>query len=451
MEPLLLEAQTLIEVEQILLASEDKKIKLKFQTSNLFFTKEEKDGKSYFIQRKENAMYGHVFYDGTWIKSYPHLNNIKDGTILSIESSILEEKLNGTNIGICKVNTFTGPISIVRTRMTPFPTEFPIPTFWNSTINGMINKEISKKLLSLREEMLTKYPELYIVAGDGEYVGLKVQEVVNHILNVKQIQNTYHDYMFFFELIGKINPIIVDSEVEFGLYDFDYEMVLIDIYDNIHNKFVDREHKEEIASVLKLEIVPIMFSFSTIEELQKSITSIKETATLHKLEGYVLKNGSETIKVKPDIILQSAYRLNSIMKGYIYTPDLLNYISKTVTAEHLSKPEEFDNLIELIAEEAKADYSEDIVSKNTNQIRKHVSVTMGILVADKILKSHKFISNDELFRYLNINIPIHFAPLKSYIDYELEKNTEDKEIRERMKNRRKHFFGQIANYCLRHL
>ena len=452
---------TIEEVEKILLESTEKNTKMSYLGMKLFFTREEKDGKVYFIQRLENAFYGNVFYDGAWIKSYPHLNNIKDGTKMSIEASILEEKVNGTNIGIGMVWTKSGRVGVVRTRMTPFPVEFPVPTFWNSTINGMQNKDISKKLLALREEMLAKYPQFYIVAGDGEYVGLKVQEVVNSILDVKKIQKAYQsdtDYMFFFELVGKINPIIVDSEVEYGLYDFDMKMILLDVLDTVTNTFVNRERKEKMARELKLEIVPVRFTFNTIDDLRKSIPLIKSEATVQKIEGYVLKNGAEIIKVKPDVILESAYRLNSMLKGYIYLPDLLNYISKVVTADHLSKPEEYEGLIELIAEEAKADYAEDIVSKNMGQIRKHVAESMAVLVADKILKEHWddirgvtiFESKDAMFKFLNLEIPKRFSPLKSYIDYEVEKTTEDKELRDRMKRHRTNLFGKVAKYCMAH-
>ncbi len=432
---------TLPEVEKTLLESTERNTKLTYNGVKLFFTKEERNGNTYYIQRLENDMYGHVFHNGIWISSYPHLSNIKDGTKLTLEKCVFEEKLNGTNVGIGKYG--------IRTRMNPFPVEFPVPTFWNSTINGMINKDLSKKLLTMRNEMLNRYPEWYIVAGDGEYVGLKVCEVVKHILDVDRMQK-YGDFgfMFFFELIGKINPIIIDSDIEFGFYDFDYKMVLIDV--SRDGKFVSREMKERIADDMGFEIVPVRFRFDTIDELRNSIPMIKNEAAVHKIEGYVLKNGSEMVKVKPDVILESAYRLNSILKGYIYLPDLLNYISKVVSADSLSRPEEYDSLIEMIAEEAKADYSEDIVSKNKNQIRKHVAESMAILVADKIIKEITFRTKDEMFRYLNIEIPKRFEPLKSYIDYELEKTTEDKELKEKMKRRRVRIFGKVAEYCMKH-
>lgn len=432
---------TLPELEKTLLSTTERETELTYNGVKLFFLKGEHYGEAYYIQRLENDMYGHVFYNGIWIPSYPHLSNIKDGTKLTLEKCVLEEKLNGTNVGIGKYG--------IRTRMNPFPTEFTVPTFWNSTINEMINKDISRRLLSLRNEMFNRYPEWYVVAGDGEYVGLKVQKVVRHILDVDRIQKYGNfGYMFFFELIGKINPIIIDSDVEFGLYDFDYKMVLLDVLKD--GRFVDREMKERIASDMGFEIVPVRFSFNRIDELRMSIPMIKSEALVHKIEGYVLKNGSEMVKVKADVILESAYRLNAISKGYIYLPDLLNYISKVVSVDSLSRPEEYENLIDMIVEEARADYKEEIITNSMNQIRKHIADSMAVLVADKILGETVFTSRDGMFRYLNTEIPKRFEPLKSYIDYELEKTTEDKETREKMKRRRTNLFSKVAKYCLEH-
>ena len=434
------------EIEKLLLGLDDefRKIKMIFNERRLLFTREEKDNKPYFIQRLENNFYGRVFYNNMWFYSYPHLSNIKDNTVISMESSYLEEKINGTNIGIGR---YPG-IDIVRTRMNPFPEEFPVTTFWNSTIESIIRPEIRSRLTAIKNEMLTKYPNWYINAGDGVYVGLKVQEVVKHIINVNEILTTYPNYIFYFELIGKINPIIIDTDVEFGLYDFDYAMVLFDIFDMKNETFLSRLAKEHISQKLNIQLIPVRFTFNTIKELTNSISSIKQEAETQKIEGYVLKNEINIIKVKPDIILQSAYRLNSILKGHIYTPDLLNYISKVITSDYLSKPEEYDNLVDLIKCEAEADYSEDVIIKNTSHIRKKIAEAMAVMMAVKIMKEQTFEDKSDLFRYLNMQIPIRFAPLKTYIDFELEKSTEDVDIRKKMKNRRKSIFNKVSKYCI---
>ncbi len=174
-------------------------------------------------------------------------------------------------------------------------------------------------------------------------------------------------------------------------------------------------------------------------------------AEYDRIEGFVLKNGVEIIKIKPNAILESAYRLNALMKGYIYGPDLLNYISKVVNMEHLSKPEEYETLIDLIVEEARADYLDDIIEKNRNQIRKRLAENMAIMVAIKIMEEQTFEDKAALFRYLNSEIPKRFEPLKSYIDFELEKLTTDLKLKKRMKRRRTALFSKVANYCMKNM
>lgn len=440
-------ASTIEDVENILVESKTKLTRVRYNDFSLLFLKDSHDDKPYYVQKKENPFYGRVFFEGSWIHSYPHLRNIKTTTVLTIDESVVEEKVNGTNIGIGKY-----PIgNVIRTRMSPFPEEFPVMTFLNSTINGMVKEHNKVKLQGLRDEMLAKYPDWYINAGDGEYIGLKVQEVVNHIIDVDEILNAYPDFAFYFELIGKINPIIIDTELEYGFYDFDYKLILLDVYDRKNKGFIDRKTKESVAEELSLDIASVVFRFDSIIELQKAIKDIKLKAEYNKIEGYVLKNGVEIIKIKPDAILESAYRLNALMKGYIYTPDLLSYISRVVTMDHLSKPDEYDTLVDLIAEEARADYLDDLIQKNRNQIRKRLAESMAIMVAIKIMEEQTFEDKGDLFRYLNTEIPIRFEPLKSYIDFELERTTTDLKLKKKMKKRRTKMFSKVSTYCMKNM
>lgn len=214
--------------------------------------------------------------------------------------------------------------------------------------------------------MLAKYPQWYLFEADGEYVGLKIQEVVNSILDVNHITSYNNDYVFYFELVGKINPIIIDSEMKYGLYDKDYDIILFDIMNKKTQTFLDRKEKELVAEILGIKLVSLQFTFNDIESLKKSISFIKSEADVHLSEGFVLKNSKEIVKVKSDVVLQNAYRLNAMMKGYIDLNDMYNYISKTVSAEYLKRPDEFDNLVELVQIEAMADYPEEIVNKQKN-------------------------------------------------------------------------------------
>ena len=443
------EVGTVKELEDVLLSMDTYIIRIDFNGKILRFTKEKHGDGNYYVQRSENDVYGIVFYEGTWIHSYPHLNNIRSRTKFTLESFILEEKVNGTHVSIGRYLLGDRKhLDVIRTRMSPFPTEFPVPAFWNSNIEGMVRKDISKKILDLRTEMLEKHPDWYILAGEGEYVGLKIQEVVNSLIDVKEIVNLYHEYDFHFELVGKINPIIIDSEFEFGKYVFDAKLILLDIFYRDYRRFLPRDTKEQIANDLGLELVPVRFNFDTIESLKLAVDSIRKEAEENRIEGYVIKNGAEIVKIKPNAILQSAYRLNSIMKGYIFTPDLVDYIAKIVTLEYLSEPEDFDKLVELIAEEARADYTGEMVEKNKGKIRRILAHEMALMVAVQIMDEREFGSKGEMFSFINTELPKRFEPLKSYIDFEVEKTTTDKALAKRMKRRRKDLMKKVTKYCL---
>jgi len=439
------------ELEKVLLSMDTYIIRIDFNGKIMRFTKEKHgDDSVYYVQRSENDVYGMVFYEGTWLHSYPHLRNIRDSTRFTLESSYLEEKLNGTHVVIGRYQLGDRDhIDVIRTRMSPFPTEFPVSAFWNSNIEGLVRKDISKRILDTRTEMLAKHPDWFIFAGDGEYVGLRVQEVVKSLVNVDKILSAYHDYNFHFELVGKVNPIIVDSEFEFGMYDFDAKLILIDIFHKDYRRFVSRDVKEAVAKDLNLEIVPVKFNFDTVENLRFAIDSIRKEAEENKIEGYVIKNSTEIVKLKPSIILQSAYRLNAISKGRIFTPDLVDYIGKIVTLEYLSDPEDFDKLVMLIAEEARADYTGEIVDKNLIKIRKILAHEMALMVSIQIMEERKFGSKDEMFRFINTELPKRFKPLKSYIDFEIEKTTTDKALSKRMKRRRKDLMKKVTKHCLK--
>jgi len=444
------ELSTVKEVEDFLLSMEDYIVRVDFNGKILRFTKEKHDELTYYVQRKENDLYGIVFFNGVWLHSYPHLSNIRDSTKFTLEECILEEKANGTQINVGRYSFPNGnDLDIIRTRMHPFPVEFPVPAFWNSNIDGLVRRDIADRISAIRTEMIEKHPDWFIFAGEGEYVGIKVRKVVNSIIDVEKILDAYPDYNFHFELIGKINPIIIDSEFEFGIYDFDMGLILIDIFDKPNRKFVNRSTKENMAKELSLDLIPVRFNFKTIDDLRYSMAGVKKLAIDYGIEGFVIKNTVEMVKLKPDVILESAYRRNSIIKGRIFTPDLLDYISKVVTMEYLSQPEDFDKLVMLISEEARADYTGEMVDKNLGRIRKILANEMALMVAVKILEEREFASRDEMFRYLNTEIPKRFVPLKSYIDFEAEKSTTNKALAKSMKRRRKDLMRKVTKYCLR--
>lgn len=421
------------------------KCRLKYNDVKMFFTKTKDE---YWVQRSENQWYGlSISPEGKIMYSYPHLRNINDDTEIHLENCQLEEKMNGTNIIISE---YDGVVNI-RTRMNPNSIEFPVPTFFNETISQIANKELSKYISNLRKEMLEKYPSWYIYEADGTYVGLKTQETVRHMVNVDKITSAHPNFVYYFELLGRINPIIVDSEFKYGRYNIDYGMILFDIFNKNDLSFLSRKDKEKIAVEQRLILVPVKYNFSKIEDLRKAIPEIKKAADDKLSEGFVLKNGIDIIKLKSDIVLTSARRLYAILKGYIDLNDMSNYISKVVTVEYLKMPEKFNELVELIEEEAKADYPEEIIIKQSSQIQKRIAYFMSILVTNELIKEHKFETSDEMYRFLNSELPRRFEPLRSYIDYDLEKSVTDKKLKEEMKRRRVELFSKVSKYCMKTL
>ena len=129
--------------------------------------------------------------------------------------------------------------------------------------------------------------------------------------------------------------------------------------------------------------------------------------------------------------------------------DIYNYVGKVVSADCLKRPEEFDYLVEQIQAEAKVDYPSEIVEKQKDYIQELISEQMAIFVADAIMSEKTFKDKGELFRYINLELPKRFYPLKSYIDFEVEKKTEDIKLRKKMQERRKDIMKPVVRFCFK--
>ena len=429
-------------IPELLKCKEDK-FRYDGDLSLLFFKKDD-----YWVQRIPNIYYGFVVKEnGTIIPSYPHLNNYKENRLeFALTNAYNEDKHNGTNLALGK---FDGEI-IKRTRTVPNSQDFPVTIFSNDDLNQIKDENIKKKIFDIRKEMVSKYPEYYINMGNFEFVGLKTQVVVKDILGdkIEKMFNSFPEYMFFFELVGKINPIIIEGTAEYGMYDFDKDLILIDILHIKTNVFVSREKKEFMAKHINLNIVEKTMSFNNPDEVKCLISKIKENADINKQEGYVLKFENTRIKIKSDMVLSAARRSVAIMKGYIYPDDLNEYMSKIITTDALKHPNKFDELINEISMEAKIDYPNELVDNNKYIIMKKVAIKMAIFLADDIIKEKDWKNNkDELFRFMNLEIPKRFKPLQKYMDFNLEQSTKDMKLKKRLKHRRVEIFKKVSGYC----
>lgn len=414
-------------------------------TLSLLFYKKD----NYWIQRIPNIYYGYIILEnGIIVPSYPHLNNYKEER-LSTNTGYIEEKENGTNIGLAKINN----VEYIRTRSIPNSKDFPITIFNSEELNRISDVNINKKIKEIRGYIMNKYPHYYINVGEYDFVGLKTQVVVDDILGKKKqkIFESYPNYMFFFELVGDINPIILEGTAEYGMYEFDRDLILIDILNINENSFICREEKEIIAKKMDLNLVKKIMEFTSQKGIIDAIDVIKINADINKLEGYVLKFKDTRIKIKSDMVLSSARRSIAIMKGYIYPDDLNEYMSKVITIDALKHPDKFDELINEVSMEAKTDYPDEIVDKHKKDIMKKVSTQMAIFLADDIMKEQKWRNKHEMFSHMNQEIPKRFKPLSQYMDYELELITGDKKLKNRLRKNRTDIFKRVAKFCMKEM
>lgn len=407
----------------------------------------------HWVQRIENEMYGVVItYGGQVIPSYPHLRNFLEDKF-KLQRCIAETKMNGTNIAICEPYSDT----IIRTRTRLNPTDFPVPTYFNETINNICDDKIRDRLKSDRDYVLKKYPDWFLNECDCEYIGLKPVQVARHIFKdslfdkKSDASKSLSRYCYFFELMGKINPIIVEGEVKYGQYDFDYKMILFDVWDMQEYRFLNRDEKSKLAAEYNLELVEQLFKFDTKEDTIKAVEMLRKYSDEHLIEGFVVKDDKTRIKVKSEKVLSEARRSLAIMKGRIHIDDMLNYVAKVVSAEYLKKPDEFNTLVDMMMTEALADYPKKIVNYKKPVIQQFIADKMAIFAVDEIMNEKKWSDKAEMFRYINTELPLRFKPLKDYIDYETEKNTEDKKLRKEMKKRRTLLFGKITTFCMKRM
>ena len=426
-----------------LLKCKENKFRHDSTLSLLFFKKD-----NYWVQRIPNIYYGFVIKDnGTIIPSYPHLNNYREDRIeFRLCNAYTEDKLNGTNIAIAKID---GKI-MIRTRGIPDSQDFPVTIFKNDELDMITDKKIKKKIFDIRKDMVSRYPEYYINMGNFDFIALKTQVVVNDILKdkIEKMFDAFPEYMFFFELVGKINPIIIEGTAEYGMYDFDKDMILIDILDMEKNIFASRDKKEYLAKYFALNIVEETMTFINMNEVKKSVDKIRQNADENKQEGYVLKFNDTRIKIKSDLVLSAARRSIAIMKGYIYPDDLNEYMSKVITSDALRHPDKFNELVDEVSMEAKTDYPDELVNNNRYTIMKKITIQMAIFLVDDIMKEKDWKNNkDELFRYMNLEIPKRFKPLQKYMDFNLEQATKDMKLKKRLKHRRTEIFKKVSKYC----
>ncbi len=442
--------------------------RLKFNRETLYFTFhveeiEELGEVDYFIQRIQNKFYGWVFAkvsdEFIVVPGYPHLKNIKEENILEIINGYAELKENGTNTGLMWLPKHK--YLVVRTRMTFLNPSFPVMLFsekWLSEL-GKTEKgrEAASRFREEREKILKKYPNWFVSTEDKYYVRINARKAVKDILNEKYplLLKSSEGLLFlsrnmvFLELIGRINPIQVDPECKVGMYNFDYDLVLIDILNLRNYKWFPRLEKEKVAERFNLRLVKKWIVFGG-NRLKDAIDKLREESLASLREGFVVKQDFTglRVKVKHEQILRHGRILGAVAKGEILPEDLEEYIDRAVQSVKFN-PEEIETAFIQALEEAKTDYPEEVVLRNEELIKEKIMILFAQLEALKktreLLKKNK--SKREILRELNFQLPRTLPFLKGYLSLNKERIVKGEE-RKRLKRKRMKIMKPVVNFLL---
>lgn len=327
-------------------------------------------------QTLQNELYGWFFAADLIIPSYMHLRNYRPRDFDEIRGAIAEHKYNGTNLQIAYLPELD--YVLLRTRMAVAPDKFIVPSLSD------------KKLIQLRKKVLEEYSNAYHV--DEGVVFLKM-DFIRKLLKERYPRvldpNYIRGYHLFFELYGFMNPIIIDKEAEFGMYDVPLDIVLIDVLRLDDYVFLSRDEREALATKLEVRCPEVIATVSN----PSVVSQLKKYADEHKIEGFVLKKGGQRIKLKSDVVLSLARREQAIQKGIVLDEDIMAYIEK---ASGYTSASQLSHLVESVMHEAEADYPPEITARNYKYIL--VKTAEFLLVSKFLSRLSEFDNKGEAIR-----------------------------------------------------
>jgi hypothetical protein len=213
---------------------------------------------------------------GRFMWNYPHLSN--RGELPA--QFFTEPKYNGTNIGILRGG-------IIRTRGSIDKLSF--------TNTANIDILAGKQYIGIASEVWEKFKARYepilkegIERGYVDNFGyFKLNNIVSYLDSFMDAMVSWDDSVeaVFGELISRYNPIPVDRELKYGLYNAEWEYVVFDIL--VKTKSGDYEFLDAIEVELKMESVIKHYS------IDKHIRSVK-----HKTDGFIDALDEEGVIVK---------------------------------------------------------------------------------------------------------------------------------------------------------
>jgi hypothetical protein len=287
--------------------------RFKIKDNTFIFTKSSKEG--IYIQRVSNFALG-LAYDTTnkqFIFNYPHLSNIK--TVSDVpQNSIVQEKLNGTNVGIIKLAD--GSI-IYRTRGSIEP-----DTFMNNINSAIL--EGAKTLVGINEEVFDDFKNKYIdILREGikkyidDFGNVLMTSIGTELVNELKyifIEN-WKIVGIFGELISKYNPIAVDSKMKFGMYldmPEDYQFYIFDIMVTDNGGNIYFAEPSELKLIRKTKLIKTVSSekLSDINAMQNKF--INE-------EGVIAKSSEGYYKIKKDEVLEWERLLGKLSNVVVFS------------------------------------------------------------------------------------------------------------------------------------
>jgi hypothetical protein len=325
--------------------SEEKRRRtITYNNKKVVFVRRNFDSDYYYVNVLEipEELKGLIIYKNNIILNYPKIHN----TTRLDSNFIYQEKYNGTNLGLFKLNNQI----FYRTRGLLKPSDVYNEIMFSIANNKDVIIPFSK---AETEKIKGRFKPVFETCLKKEYLKetghLDMNNIVNHILSnygdeIEEMLNNYN--ILFGELISACNPIIVDFELKRGLYNnIDPDFILFDV------GYVDDKGDYYL-----------IYDFET--KKMKRAKLYTATNLPDDIEGFVLKSNHGYFKYKPEDVLRYE-RVVSQLESNPY--DYFNMVIRKLYQEGSlfipTSEEELKLLISRVKEETFTEGFDDIITE----------------------------------------------------------------------------------------
>lgn len=398
-------------------------LKLNLDDKKLIFTKSSKSG--IYIQRLENFALGLAYNKekDEFYFNYPHIENAKDISTLN-KMSIIQEKENGTNLGILKVENNSNVIYRTRGSINP------------EMILNEINRAIasnSESLVGINktvfQDFLKRYKPIYEEGKKkgfiDEFGNLVIKNAANELTNALNILllNNREIIGIFGEFISKYNPIVVDETMSIGInlnstYEYEYKIFDILVKDDVGTiKFLPFDEVQRLLSGRHL--MSNTFRISLVDS--SLLLNIKEFESLYAKneEGVVIKSDEGYFKYKKEQVLaweRLVSNLHNIVKHSVeHVLSETGISANEVLNGDYKNKSKIDDLLMSVFEEIKTNgitksMLEDFYKENVDDIITKL-LYMGIVALIASVLKDNGIEKQELYKEIPKYLYFDSSPL----------------------------------------